>query len=157
MVLFKKYGICSKKYCIKKNKHSKSMAILQFFLFAYFLHEVVNSACKWSVMVPGGAEFTLDLSCAAGKELTTTDQDGSHNFLYSICSNGETCNGSPVMTKETLLVDPNTCYVIGRWDQNIQPVYGSENGGRWIFEYANGANDCGNPARTWAPTFQCDS
>eukprot|EP01084_Bolivina_argentea_P275274 469419_1 len=133
------------------------MATLQFFLFAYFLYEVANSQCNWNVSVPGGQSYTLDLSCAVGKELITTDQDGSHNFLYSICSNGETCNGYPVMTKQTSPEDPNTCYVIGTWDQNIQPIYQSENGGRWIFEYANGDTDCGNPARTWAPTFQCDS
>ena len=51
----------------------------------------------------------------------------------------------------------DACYVIGRWDESINPAYdGSSKPESFVFKYDNGATDCGFPARTWAPTFVCD-
>ena len=49
--------------------------------------------------------------------------------------------------------DGLSCFILGRWDQSTQPQYSSDSGGTWAFSYANGDTDCGNPSRTWAPTF----
>lgn len=59
------------------------------------------------------------------------------------------------MVAQTSRTDANACYVLGRWDQTITPTYSDLEGGTWTFRYDNGADDCGNPARTWAPTFVC--
>ena len=44
----------------------------------------------------------------------------------------------------------------GKWDETITPSFSSENNGKWEFTYDNGEDDCGNPQRTWVPTFQCE-
>ena len=95
----------------------------------------------------------MDLSCAVGRKLTTTDTDG-HTYTFTICSNGDTCSGQNVMVDQS---KDNQCYNLGRWDSSIQPTFDLNNGGMFTFEYANGDNDCGDPARTWVPTFRCDS
>eukprot|EP01084_Bolivina_argentea_P270905 460762_1 len=59
------------------------------------------------------------------------------------------------MTKEASVNDPSTCYILGRWDSTKEPAYDNINGGTWTFEYNNGDDDCGNPARTWSPMFVC--
>ena len=51
--------------------------------------------------------------------------------------------------------DPSMCWVLGRYDSSIIPSYSTDSNESWTFEYMNGATDCGNPARTWMITFQC--
>lgn len=51
----------------------------------------------------------------------------------------------------------NGCWPIGRWDPNIRPTLDTTLGNdAWTFIYNNGDDDCGNPRRTWIPTFICD-
>merc|ERR1719203_209420 len=129
------------------------MAFVKGIAILFSIYRTANAQCKWDSFYPGGSS-TLDLSCAVGKELTTTDSEG-HTYLFTICKNGESCSGQNVMVEQKNA--NGDCWTLGKWDSSIQPTYSLANGGMFTFEFANGDNDCGDPARTWVPTFRCDS
>eukprot|EP00484_Ammonia_sp_Unknown_P017113 CAMPEP_0197026742 /NCGR_PEP_ID=MMETSP1384-20130603/6769_1 /TAXON_ID=29189 /ORGANISM="Ammonia sp." /LENGTH=266 /DNA_ID=CAMNT_0042455463 /DNA_START=90 /DNA_END=890 /DNA_ORIENTATION=+ len=110
----------------------------------------VHGQCKWDVILIG-AHHTLDLTCAEGKELTTQDTSG-HSYQFTLCANSASCNGEDVMVSQS---GEAGCFILGRWDTDVEPEWSSASGGSFTFKYQNGDTDCGNPARTWAPTFVC--
>lgn len=114
----------------------------------------VHSACSWSVPTGAGGTATLDLSCLNLESLSTTDNSG-HSYEWSVCTDDKSCDGSAAMVAQSNS-DGSNCYILGRWDATILPQYSDQNGGTWEFQYANGDDDCGSPARTWAPKFICD-
>jgi len=117
----------------------------------------VNSQCKWTVSgLIGGPDVTLDLSCARGRRLELVDSS-QHDYYYAICQNGHNCDGVSVMV-EQIVSNGGTedCYNLATWDASVTPSYSGNSGGQWVFNYPTGDTDCGNPARTWVPTFVCD-
>lgn len=112
---------------------------------------LVKSDCgTWTV-----SGQTLDLHCLSGSSIDAQDnEEPPHDYLWSFCENGIRCKDDAVMVAQKSRTD-NACYVLGRWDKSIAPTYSDLEGGTWTFRYDNGAEDCGNPARTWAPTFVC--
>jgi len=88
-----------------------------------------------------------------------------HDYTWSLCSNDVKktgCDTDGVMVAQTSRTYADECHVLGRWDESIKPTYtelydaNGDDVGTWAFRYDNGDSDCGNPARTWAPTFVCD-
>eukprot|EP00484_Ammonia_sp_Unknown_P001567 CAMPEP_0197021690 /NCGR_PEP_ID=MMETSP1384-20130603/2635_1 /TAXON_ID=29189 /ORGANISM="Ammonia sp." /LENGTH=313 /DNA_ID=CAMNT_0042449577 /DNA_START=17 /DNA_END=958 /DNA_ORIENTATION=- len=106
--------------------------------------------CTWTLNLIGTTR-TLDLRPLQNIALNTTDGI-SHEYVFTVCENGVQCGsgGDSVMTCQ------QSEYILGRWDASVLPSWSSENGGTWSFAYRNGDTDCGNPARTWAPTFVCN-
>eukprot|EP01084_Bolivina_argentea_P155691 271319_1 len=130
---------------------------ISFTVFSLLLIVASSQCGNWTVINPDdGSLVTLDLSPLNGITLDIVDTDPEpHHYIYSICQNNQHCEGNNVMVKQTVPSDPNTCYIPGRWDKTKQPEYQNINDGAWTFVYDNGDNDCGNPARTWSPTFVC--
>jgi len=124
-------------------------------ILALFVLLVSNAQaqCSWSITDENNNQQNLDLSCLKSRMLNTGDET-NHNYAWSVCTNGNSCNGDQVMVAQT--GEAGDCFILGRWDQTISPSYTSIGGGTWSFQYDNGDTDCGNPARTWAPTFICD-
>eukprot|EP00483_Globobulimina_turgida_P008192 UN08208 len=122
-------------------------------ILGYYLVVTTYSQCgPWTVTNPDdGSEVRLDLSCLAGKTFSALDGEFTpHHYLYSMCSNRESCKDENVMVAQTLEGD-TTCYILGRWDFTKQPVFSNIDGGSWTFVYDNGDDDCSGPIRTWSP------
>eukprot|EP01083_Nonionella_stella_P201699 737642_1 len=127
-------------------------------ILCYYLLSIAYGDCQWAVKAATGGTVTLDLSCIEEEHKTIhikgTGQDSHHDYYWSMCSNSQQCNGDNVMVRQIVDGDSSHCYVLGRYDGKIKPT--TPNGDTWQFVYANGQNDCGHPARTWAPTFICN-
>ena len=71
--------------------------------------------------------------------LNTTD-DSEHIYLFSVCRDGITCEGDPVMVGQYGTgAASGRCFILGRWNASISPAYyDPSNGGQWSFIYNNG-------------------
>ena len=71
-----------------------------------------------------------------GVEISMYD-DTDHTYLYTVCANGENCEGESVMAQQINSIDD--CWNIGMWmNGSIAPSFSSENNGKWEFIYNNG-------------------
>eukprot|EP00485_Elphidium_margaritaceum_P010992 CAMPEP_0202698586 /NCGR_PEP_ID=MMETSP1385-20130828/11863_1 /ASSEMBLY_ACC=CAM_ASM_000861 /TAXON_ID=933848 /ORGANISM="Elphidium margaritaceum" /LENGTH=316 /DNA_ID=CAMNT_0049355339 /DNA_START=29 /DNA_END=976 /DNA_ORIENTATION=- len=114
----------------------------------------ISQSCSWTV-THDGAIKTLDLTPLQGLMLNTTDVS-SHYYSFTPCENGVLCRGESVMTCQ--VTPDGRENIIGRWDTSISPAFADLGWGPqwWTFEYNNGDTDCGQPARNWVPTFECN-
>eukprot|EP01084_Bolivina_argentea_P059289 108254_1 len=123
------------------------------------LLSVVSSQCYWTVTNPeNGLPVTLNLTALQGITLEYLEDNeveiGPQNaYNYTICANKEICydDGEYMMVNQFSggYYFPIDCFMVGRWDNTIKPVFENINGGTWTFVYDNVGT------RTWSPKFVC--